>query len=173
MERLLRRRKCLRSQLDAIVQEAEGLLREQELSSSQVSVSIDRINAIYAQITKIDESLVNETPEDLIEAETLDASNYGDKIVTLTSKLRFAIQNDLCLVSHGSSKKIVALKGSRKLADLQESLRTSGFAHLMTSNPLIQIYSERFKCFVDLDDTTVNDGALINLVVSPTTSSIN
>ncbi|KAL1481421.1 hypothetical protein MTO96_034471 [Rhipicephalus appendiculatus] len=41
----------------------------------------------------------------------------------------------------------------------------------MTSNPLIQIYSERFKCFVDLDDTTVNDGALINLVVSPDHSS--
>ncbi|KAL1480641.1 hypothetical protein MTO96_050854 [Rhipicephalus appendiculatus] len=77
----------------------------------------------------------------------------------------------VCLVSHGSSKKIVALKGSRKLADLQESLRTSGFAHLMTSNPLIQIYSELFKCFVDLDDTTVNDGALINLVVSPDHSS--
>ncbi|KAL1444384.1 hypothetical protein MTO96_045542 [Rhipicephalus appendiculatus] len=94
MERLLRRRKCLRSQLDGIAQEAEGLLREPQLPSSQVSISIDRINAIYAQITKIDESLVNETPEDLIEAETLDASNYGDKIVTLTSKLRFAIQND-------------------------------------------------------------------------------
>lgn len=45
----------------------------------------------------------------------------------------------VCLVSHGSSKKIVALKGSRKLADLQESLRTSGFAHLMASNPLIQV----------------------------------
>ncbi|KAL1417897.1 hypothetical protein MTO96_006038 [Rhipicephalus appendiculatus] len=94
MERLLRRRKCLRSQLDAIAQEAEGLLREPQLPSSQVSISIDHINAIYAQITKIDESLVNETPEDLIEAETLDASNCGDKIVTLTSKLRFAIQND-------------------------------------------------------------------------------
>ncbi|KAL1424948.1 hypothetical protein MTO96_019808 [Rhipicephalus appendiculatus] len=94
MERLLRRRKCLRSQLDAITQEAEGLLREPQLPSSQVSVSIDRISVINAQITKIDESLVNETPEDLIETETLDASNYGDKIVTLTSKLRFAIQND-------------------------------------------------------------------------------
>ncbi|KAL1479241.1 hypothetical protein MTO96_052015 [Rhipicephalus appendiculatus] len=94
MERLLRRRKCLRSQLDAIAQEAEGLLRAPQLPSSQVSISIDRINAIYAQITKIDDSLVNETPEDLIEAETLDASNYGDKIVTLTSKLRFAMQND-------------------------------------------------------------------------------
>ncbi|KAL1467994.1 hypothetical protein MTO96_041778 [Rhipicephalus appendiculatus] len=94
MERLFRRRKCLRSQLDAIAQEAEGLLREPQLSSSQISISLDRINAIYAHITKIDESLVNETPEDLIEEETLDASNYGDKIVTLKSKLRFAIQND-------------------------------------------------------------------------------
>ncbi|KAL1467242.1 hypothetical protein MTO96_042305 [Rhipicephalus appendiculatus] len=94
MERLLRRRKCLRSQLDAIVQEAEGLLREQQLSSSQVSVSMNRINVIYGQIPKIDESLVNETPEDLIETETTDASNYGDKIVILTSKLRFAIEND-------------------------------------------------------------------------------
>ncbi|KAL1445709.1 hypothetical protein MTO96_029054 [Rhipicephalus appendiculatus] len=37
MERLLRRRKCLRSQLDAIAQEAEGLLREPQLSSSQGS----------------------------------------------------------------------------------------------------------------------------------------
>ncbi|XP_049274156.1 uncharacterized protein LOC125759435 [Rhipicephalus sanguineus] len=91
MERLLRRRKCLRSQLDGIVQEAEGLLREQELSSSQVSVSIDRMNAIYAQITKIDESLIDETPDELIEAEITDASKYGDKIVTLTAKLRFAI----------------------------------------------------------------------------------
>ncbi|KAL1467752.1 hypothetical protein MTO96_041952, partial [Rhipicephalus appendiculatus] len=94
MERLLRRRKCLRSQLDAIAQEAEGLLREPQLPSSQVSISIHRINAIYAHITKIDESLVNETPEGLIEPETFDASNHGDKIVTLTSKLRFAIQND-------------------------------------------------------------------------------
>ncbi|KAL1479496.1 hypothetical protein MTO96_051793 [Rhipicephalus appendiculatus] len=93
MERLLRRRKSVRSKLDAIVQEAEGLLREQELSP-QVSVSIDRINAIYGQITKIDESILNETPDDLLETEITDASNYGDKIVTLTSKLRFAIQND-------------------------------------------------------------------------------
>ncbi|KAH6922305.1 hypothetical protein HPB50_012565 [Hyalomma asiaticum] len=75
MEWLLRRGKCLRSQLDCIVQEAEGLLREQELSSSKVSVSIDRINGIYAQITKIDESLIEETPDDLIEAEMRDASN--------------------------------------------------------------------------------------------------
>ncbi|XP_037505670.1 uncharacterized protein LOC119381997 [Rhipicephalus sanguineus] len=94
MERLLRRRKCLRSQLDGIVQEAEGLLREAELSSSQVSVSIDRINAIYAQITKIDESIIDETPDELIETEITDASNYGDKIVTLTAKLRFAILNN-------------------------------------------------------------------------------
>ncbi|KAL1478802.1 hypothetical protein MTO96_034856 [Rhipicephalus appendiculatus] len=93
MERLLRRRKCLRSQLDAIAQEAEGLLREQELSS-QVSVSIDRINAVYGQITKIDESILNETPDHLLETETTDASKYKDKIVTLTSKLRFAIQNN-------------------------------------------------------------------------------
>ncbi|XP_037520532.1 uncharacterized protein LOC119397164 [Rhipicephalus sanguineus] len=91
MERLLRRRKCLRSPLDGIVKEAEGRLREQELSSSQVSVSIDRINAIYAQITKIDESLIDETPDELIEAEIKDASKYGEKIVTLTAKLRFAI----------------------------------------------------------------------------------
>ncbi|KAL1486923.1 hypothetical protein MTO96_031162 [Rhipicephalus appendiculatus] len=94
MERLLRRRKCLRSQLDAIAQEAEGLLREPQLSSSQVSVAIDRINAIYRQLAKIDESILNETPDDLLETEITDASNYGDKIVTLTSKLRFAIQND-------------------------------------------------------------------------------
>lgn len=67
----------------------------------------------------------------------------------------------VCPVSHGPSKKIVALTGPRKLADLQESLRKSGFAHLMTSNPLIQIYNERFQCFVDFDEsTTVNDGAL-------------
>ncbi|KAL1435122.1 hypothetical protein MTO96_011252, partial [Rhipicephalus appendiculatus] len=94
MERLLRRRKCLRSQLDAIAQEAEGILREPQLSSSQVSVAIDRINAIYGQLAKIYESILNETPGDLLETEITDATNYGDKIVTLTSKLRFAIQND-------------------------------------------------------------------------------
>ncbi|KAH6927338.1 hypothetical protein HPB50_001878 [Hyalomma asiaticum] len=72
-------------------------LREQELSSSKVSVSIDRINAIYAQITKIDESLIDETPDELIEAEMIDARNYGDKIGTLAAKLRLAI-----LHSHAS-----------------------------------------------------------------------
>ncbi|XP_037529283.1 uncharacterized protein LOC119406621 [Rhipicephalus sanguineus] len=91
MERLLRRRKCLRSQLDGIVQEVEGLLREQELPSSQVSVSIEQINAIYAQIKTIDDSLIDETPDELIEAETIVASSYGDEIVTLTAKFRFAI----------------------------------------------------------------------------------
>ncbi|KAH6935676.1 hypothetical protein HPB50_007672 [Hyalomma asiaticum] len=85
------RRKCLHSQLDGIVQEAEGLLQEQDLSSPKVSISIDRINAIYAQMAKIDESLIDEASDELIEAGMIDASNYGDKIVTFTAKLRFAI----------------------------------------------------------------------------------
>lgn len=74
----------LHSQLDGIVQEAEDLQQEQDLSSSKVSVSIDQINAIYAQMTKIDESLIDKMPNELIKAEMIDASNYGDKIVTLT-----------------------------------------------------------------------------------------
>ncbi|KAL1417695.1 hypothetical protein MTO96_026599 [Rhipicephalus appendiculatus] len=90
MERLLRRRKCLRSQLDAIAQ-AEGLLREPQLPSSQVSISIDRINVIYAQITKINESLVNETPEDLIEADTRREKLRGkDRHVDFKASLRDA-----------------------------------------------------------------------------------
>ncbi|KAH7949245.1 hypothetical protein HPB49_006633 [Dermacentor silvarum] len=69
MERLLRRRKCLRSQLDDIVKEAEGILREQqEPATSQVSVLRDRIDALYLQIAKTDESILNETPDDLIES---------------------------------------------------------------------------------------------------------
>ncbi|XP_075732931.1 lamin Dm0 [Rhipicephalus microplus] len=80
--------------LDAVIQEAEGLLREQELSSSQVSISIDRVNVIYGKITKIDDSILDETPDELIDTEMMDAISYGDKILTLMSKLRFAIQND-------------------------------------------------------------------------------
>ncbi|KAH7981281.1 hypothetical protein HPB49_022893 [Dermacentor silvarum] len=94
MQRLLRRRKCLRSQLDDILKEAEGILREQqEPATSQVSVLHDRIDALYLQTAKTDENILNETPDDLIESETLDASKYGDKVVAVTSKLRFELQD--------------------------------------------------------------------------------
>ncbi|XP_070393516.1 uncharacterized protein [Dermacentor albipictus] len=78
----------------------------------------------------------------------------------------------VCLVSHGLSKKVVKLAGARKLADLHESLRTGGFTHLMKGGDLlIQIFNHRFQCNVDMDESTrVHDGALINLVVSPSNS---
>lgn len=41
------------------------------------------------------------------------------------------------LVSHGPPKKIVKFTGARKLADLHESVRMGGFAHLMTCNDLL------------------------------------
>ncbi|KAH7960539.1 hypothetical protein HPB49_021006 [Dermacentor silvarum] len=94
MERQLRRRKYLRSQLDDILKEAEGILREQqEPATPQLTVLRDRIDALYLQIAKTDESILNEMPDDLIESETLDASKYGDKVVTMTSILRFELQN--------------------------------------------------------------------------------
>nr|XP_054930922.1 uncharacterized protein LOC126538755 isoform X3 [Dermacentor andersoni] len=78
----------------------------------------------------------------------------------------------VCLVSHGPSKKIVNLTGAWKLSDLHESPLTGGFAYLMTGNDLqIQIFNDRFQYYVDMgESTTVYDGAVINLVVSPSDS---
>lgn len=61
---------------------------------------------MYDQSNKIDDSILDDTPDELIEAEMIDVSSYGKKIVTLTPKLRFAIQNDCASqVSHPTTSK--------------------------------------------------------------------
>lgn len=96
MERQLRRRNSLRSQLDVLLAEAEGNLREnREVTKATVSVLLDRISSFYGQIEKVDEAIFEETPDDLLDSETLDAGKYRDKVVTLTANLRVKLNECL------------------------------------------------------------------------------
>ncbi|KAH7936939.1 hypothetical protein HPB49_006449 [Dermacentor silvarum] len=110
----------IRSQLDDILKEAEGILREQqEPPTSQVNVLHDRINGLYLQIAKTDESILNETPDDLIESETLDVSKYGDKVVTMTSKLRFELQNSRTSQASRQMSSPISLSVKSRLPQLE------------------------------------------------------
>lgn len=80
----------------------------------------------------------------------------------------------VCLVSHGQSNKIIKVGGSKKLEDVRRSLGKSEFGQLCDASFIIQMYNDRFECFVDLDnDTVVPDGAKLKLVVldSPRTEA--
>ncbi|KAH7973785.1 hypothetical protein HPB49_005296 [Dermacentor silvarum] len=47
----------------------------------------------HDNIAKTDDNILNEMPDDLIEIESLSACKYGDKVVRMTSKLLFELQN--------------------------------------------------------------------------------
>lgn len=130
MERHLRRRHSLRSQLDVLLSEAEDHLRgNQAVTAAAVSVFLDRISSFYGQIEKVDEAIFEETPDDLLDSETLDAGEYRDKVVTLTANLRVKLNECLAPpaplltnvhpLSSGKSKlpqlELVKFDGNRRL----------------------------------------------------------
>ncbi|KAH7942118.1 hypothetical protein HPB49_020751 [Dermacentor silvarum] len=44
-------------------------------------------------MTKLDEGLIHETPDGMLDSETLDTTEYCDEVVTAISKLRFELHN--------------------------------------------------------------------------------
>lgn len=93
MERQLRRRRSLRAQLDGLLAEGEDHISgNREATAGAVSVLLERINALYGQIQKLDEAIFEETPEDLVDSETTDVGQYRDKVVSATANLRLKLQ---------------------------------------------------------------------------------
>ncbi|KAL1481487.1 hypothetical protein MTO96_034444 [Rhipicephalus appendiculatus] len=99
MERLLRRRKCLRSQLDAIAQEAEGLLREQELSSEHSSA----LEKSADELAKTNEALHAEMTDDEVLADMDSVLEYEDRAAGSVGILRQHIE-ELAVRTTGPSR---------------------------------------------------------------------
>lgn len=93
MKRQRRRRLSLRAQQDGILVEAEDhIRRSREATPGMVSTLLERIGAFYGQIFKLDKAICDETADDLVNSEMLDAGQHHEKVVSAAASVRLMLK---------------------------------------------------------------------------------
>lgn len=85
----LRRRTALRDKLSAALIEMEGGLRSGTLiTAMDAAVSLERIEAMYRPILKLDEDILGDITDERVAEETSNTTAYNDKVVKIRAELQ-------------------------------------------------------------------------------------